>query len=79
MKPEDKEDVIVAIRPCCNRVVLAVVNIPAVMSIKIRREIGECAAEGCRIEHWTAEAVRKADFGCKCKPQLNEDDPREER
>lgn len=57
---------IVAIRPCCNRIVFAAVNHPAVIDAQAKRTIGQLAADGCKIEHWTTEQVRKGEFGCKC-------------
>lgn len=64
--PEDP-DCIVAIRPCCNRVVFASVNIPQAIDRETKRTIGTLAAEGCTISHWPASQVRIAEWGCKCK------------
>jgi len=64
---DDKQDTIVAIKPCCNHVVFAAVNKPNVVDAEMRKEIGELVALGCKIEHWQVEAVRKAQWGCKCE------------
>ena len=64
---EDNQDTIVAIKPCCGRVVFAAVNLPHVVDTKMRKEIGELSASGCTIEHWPALRVRKANWGCNCK------------
>ena len=60
------EDTIVAIKPCCNRVVFAAVNLPHVVDAEMRREIGLLAAQGCSIEHRTVAEVRKSKWGCDC-------------
>lgn len=52
---------VVAIAPCCGRVIFAAVQPKA-----CKKELGELAADGYRIEHWTVEKVRQAKFGCKC-------------
>ena len=64
---DDNQDTIVAITPCCGRVVFAAVNLPDVMDHDMHKEIGRLVMDGCRIEHWTFAAVRKSKFGCKCK------------
>lgn len=63
---DDNIDTIVAIKPCCNKLVFAAVNLPRVVDAEMRKEIGELAALGCRIEHWPAKNVRTAKWGCKC-------------
>lgn len=66
MSEEANQDSIVAIKPCCGRIVFAVVNLPNVVDADMKKEIGELAAIGCRIEHWKVEDVRRARWGCKC-------------
>lgn len=74
----DKADCIVAIKPCCNRVVFATVNAPKMLDAKTRKEIGTMVAEGYKIEHWTTEQVRNGNWGCKCKsPNVRTQPPRE--
>ena len=64
---EENVDTIVAIKPCCGRVVFAAVNLPRVIDAEMRSTIGELAATGCRIEHWPVFRVREALWGCKCE------------
>lgn len=64
---DEKQDTIVAIKPCCNHVVFAAVNLPHVVDAALLKDIGELVASGCEIEHWPVEAVRKAKWGCKCE------------
>jgi len=66
MNSEESQDCIVAIKPCCNRVIFAAVNTPKVMDAEIRKDLAELVVIGCKIEHWPAESVRKANWGCKC-------------
>ena len=63
---DKQQDTVVAIKPCCNHIVFAAVNLPNVMDAEIRKHIGELAASGCKIEHWPVKAVREAKWGCKC-------------
>ncbi len=60
----DKEDSVVAILPCCGRLVFACVTHR--IDEEMRKQIGELASIGCNIEHWPVDAVRKANWGCTC-------------
>jgi len=66
---DDDQDVIVAIKPCCNRVVYMAVNVPHVMQKESRKEISDLVLAGCKIEHWPVSAARKASVGCRCAAQ----------
>lgn len=66
MSEDDSQDTIVAIKPCCGRIVFAAVNLPRVIDTEVCKEIGDLVNRGCRIEHMPVAAVRKAKWGCKC-------------
>lgn len=63
---------IVAISPCCNRVVFVTVNEERSLDTEMFKTIGECVKDGCRIEHQSVEWVRKSRFGCKCNEKGRE-------
>ena len=64
---DDTQDTIVAVKPCCKRVVFAAVNLPHVVDASLRKEIADLVLEGLLIEHWPVSKVRAAKWGCKCK------------
>ncbi|GEM_PF-7033389 len=66
-RAEVKPEAVVAISPCCNRVVYATSNAPGMIDLKVKLEIAALVISGHQIEHWTAEEVRAGEWGCTCK------------
>ena len=62
----DRDDCIVARKPCCGRIVYASVADPSFFDDAAKKELAEMVIAGYKIEHLTPEEVRAADWGCKC-------------
>lgn len=61
----DTQDCIVIMAPCCGRVIMATVN-DEHMDAGTRNEIASAVQRKYRVEHKTADEVRKLPFGCRC-------------